>query len=82
MVDGLYSCAAPIVAGVANDKVLDPKKYKVTAARNELLKPIEITDVELNRQSSWKEETPLGTARFRFKTNRGYIYEYSDNGYR
>lgn len=52
------------------------------AARNELLKPVEIGDVDLKRQQGWQDETPLGTARFRFKTNRGYVYEYSDNGYR
>lgn len=75
-------CAAPIVAGVSNGQILETKKYKVLAARNELLKPVDIAEADLKRQQSWQEETPLGTARFRFKTNRGYIYEYSDNGYR
>ena len=75
-------CAAPITPGVSNDRVLDPKKYKVKAARNDLLKPVDIADADLKRQQSWQDETPLGTARFRFKTNQGYIYEYSDNGYR
>ena len=47
-----------------------------------MLKPIDIAEADLKRQQSWQDETPLGTARFRFKTNQGYVYEYSDNGYR
>lgn len=67
---------------VAASEILDPKKYKKVAARNELLKETELSDADLKRMKSWQDETPLGAARFRFKHNRGYVYDYEDNGYR
>eukprot|EP00892_Ulva_mutabilis_P003579 jgi/Ulvmu1/1593/UM111_0021.1 len=72
----------PIVESVASGDILDPKKYKKVAARNELVKDIELSDADIKKMQSWQEETPMGAARFRFKHNRGYVYDYEDNGYR
>lgn len=66
---------------VRNDLVLTFKKYKKDAARSEILKKREVTDTDIAKMYSWQQETPLGSARFRWKTPRQYIYDYEDNGY-
>ena len=78
----LFLSAEAIVESVAAREILDPKKYKKVAARNELLKDTELSDADIKRMSTWQTETPLGAARFRFQSNRGYVYDYEDNGYR
>lgn len=74
--------AEAIVESVAASEILNPKKYKKVAARNELLKDAELSDADIKRMKSWQDETPPGAARFRFQHNRGFVYDYEDNGYR
>jgi hypothetical protein len=73
--------AGPLVPTMANEQVLETKRFKHRSWRASVLADRAISDADIDRMGKWQEETPLGGARFRWKKSRIHLQDYEDNGY-
>ena len=64
-----------------NEQVLETKRFKHRSWRANLLADKQLTDTDVQNMSKWQQETPLGSARFRWSKSRLHLQDYDDNGY-
>ena len=66
---------------MANEQVLEVKRFKHRSWRSEVLADKPLSDADVQKMGAWKQDVPLGGARFRFAKPRIPLQEYEDSGY-